>query len=113
MLDPVLSMGLRSAAQICQRVTSAIASMFAGMGYSLVNYLDETPEMAEVAFIALGRLLQACGFQESVKKVCAPSTSMVFLGVLCDSEIMTLSVPQSRVSDTRCLLEDWSNKENA
>ncbi len=41
MFDTVLSMGLRSAAHICQRVTNAISFIMRGIGLCLHNYLDD------------------------------------------------------------------------
>lgn len=57
-LDTVLSMELRSAAQMCQRVTTGIAFFFEEMGYRLVNYLDDLggAETAERAGKSRGRV---------------------------------------------------------
>ena len=40
-LDRVLSMGLTSAAHICQRVTNAVSYMYRLLGFDIVNYLDD------------------------------------------------------------------------
>ena len=39
--DTVLTMGLRSSAYICQRITNAISYMCRTDGYNMVNYLDD------------------------------------------------------------------------
>ena len=39
--DTVLSMGLRSAANICQRVTNAISFMMLQIEIAILNYLDD------------------------------------------------------------------------
>ena len=39
--DTVLSMGLRSAANICQRVTNAISFIMLQVGIAILNYLDD------------------------------------------------------------------------
>ena len=39
--DRVLSMGLTSAAHICQRVTNAVSYMYRLLGFDIVNYLDD------------------------------------------------------------------------
>ena len=39
--DVVLSMGLRSAAQICQRFTNAVAHIYRSFGFDIINYLDD------------------------------------------------------------------------
>ena len=53
--DRVLSMGLRSSAEICQRITTSITFMYFELGYMMVNYLDdfggaETKEKAWKAY---------------------------------------------------------------
>jgi hypothetical protein len=56
-------MGLRSSAQICQRIATAVSFIYYKMGYMVVNYLDdlggaETVNKACDAYDALGGLLQ-------------------------------------------------------
>ena len=82
-VDRVLSMGLRSSAHICQRVTSSVVYMMNQCGYNLLNYLDnfagaEAPEDANKVFEFLHKLLTNCGLEESKDKACAPSTKMTF-----------------------------------
>ena len=54
--DTVLSMGLRSAAYICQRVTNAVAYILLTLGVIVLNYLDdfagaEKVQYAEFAYL--------------------------------------------------------------
>ena len=93
--DRVLPMGLRSSAQICQRIATSITFMYFKLGYMMVNYLDdfggaETKEKDWKAYETLGELLMSCGLEESVDKAVTPTTKMTFLGVTFDSEKMTL-----------------------
>ena len=83
--DCRLTMGLRSAAYLCQRFTTALAFLFFKLGYAAVNYLDdfggaEVPERAQEAYQALGDLLSQAGIEESVEKACPPSTCSPILG---------------------------------
>jgi hypothetical protein len=41
--DPVLPMGLRPSAQICQRITTAVSFIYYKMGYTVINYLNYLP----------------------------------------------------------------------
>ena len=71
--DKYLSMGLRSAAYICQRVTNAIRFMCQMLHIAIVNYLDdfagaEQPDLALKSFQELGNLLVSCGIEESAEK---------------------------------------------
>jgi hypothetical protein len=114
--DRVLSMSLRSSAQICQRITTSITFMYFKLGYMMVNYLDdfggvETKEKDWKAYETLGELLMSCGLEESVDKAVTPTTKMTFLGVILDSEKMTLEVTPDRVVDISLLVESWLKKK--
>ena len=82
-VDRVLSMGLRSSAHICPRVTSSVVYMMNQCIYNLLNYLDdfagtEAPEDANKVFEFLHKLLTICELEEYKDKACAPSTKMTF-----------------------------------
>ena len=89
--DTVLSMGMRSSSQICQRVTNAISFIMFQLRLQILNYLDdlaraETKDRAIFACSCLGAVLQKCGFQESEDKTVPPSEIMVFLGILFNTK---------------------------
>ncbi|CAG2206889.1 unnamed protein product [Mytilus edulis] len=116
--DRVLSMGLRSAAHICQRVTNAVAFMYRQMGFDIVNYLDdfagvESVDRADKAYIELKRLLDSCGLEESSHKAVPPSTRMEFLGIICDTSKLLLQIPDDRLKDIQKILLFWTNKRSA
>ena len=101
--------GLRSAAMMCQRTTSAVTYMFQSMGYHCTNYIDDfggadSAENAQSAFRALGDLFSTLGLEWSPDKDCEPSQSMVFLGILFNSVDMTMSVTTDRLTEllSRC-----------
>ena len=100
--------GLRSAA-MCQRTTSAVTYMFQSMGYHCTNYIDDfggadSAETAQSAFLALGDLFSTLGLESSPDKDCAPSQTMIFLGILFNSIDMTMSVTTDRLHEllSRC-----------
>ena len=116
--DRVLPMGLRSSAQICQRITTAVSFMFYKMGYMVVNYLDdfggaETVDKASEAYESLGSLLESCGLEESKQKGVAPTTRMEFLGITVDTVKLTLEVTPERVREISLLAEAWLRKKKA
>ena len=116
--DKYLSMGLRSAAYICQRVTNAIRFMCQMLHIAIVNYLDdfagaEQPDLALKSFQELGNLLVSCGIEESAEKACPPSTKMIFIGVLFDTDELTLSVTEERVNEILELVNTWLQKKSA
>ncbi len=100
-MDRVLPMGLCSAALICQCVTNAVSFIYNNWGWFAVNYLHEFGgaevwDKAQEAFDDLKKAIKASGLEESEVKACGPSTSMIFLGVLCDTIKLTLSVTELR-----------------
>ncbi|CAG2242970.1 unnamed protein product [Mytilus edulis] len=116
--DIVLSMGLRSAAQICQRLTNAIAYIYSSLGFDIINYLDdfagvESPELSSKAFLELQNVLASCGIEESEHKAVGPSTRMEFLGIICDSVKMTLEISIERLTEIDLILLEWVGKEFA
>jgi len=116
--DTVLSMGLRSAAAICQRVTNAIAYMMFRIGVYVLNYLDdlagaEVKDLAEFSYDCLGVVLKRCGLKESVDKASPPSEIMTFLGVLFNTITMTMEVTPERLEEISKLVAEWLRKPEA
>lgn len=117
-LDMYLAMGLRSAAQVCQRVTTAVARIMEALGFVVANYLDdfagcEIGLTAEEAFVCLGELLDELGLDESLKKAWSPATWMEFLGVLFDTIRLTLSITPQRLVEIEELVRQWLDKKSA
>ncbi|XP_048587239.1 uncharacterized protein LOC116601447 [Nematostella vectensis] len=111
-------MGLRSAAQACQRATSAVAWIHRQQGKVLFNYLDDFIGVSEASsatsdFEQLGTLLSSLGLIESVSKACPPSSLMLCLGVMVDTNSFTLSVSPERLAELELLLHDWRNSKTA
>ena len=111
-------MGLRSAAFICQRVTHVFRYMCQLMQIAILNYLDDragadAPELALKPYEDLGNVLLSCGLEESKEKACPPSTCMPSIGVLFNSEDLTLSVSPERVQELLDLLQLWLQKQSA
>ena len=117
-VDRVLSMGLRSSAHICQRVTSAVVYMMKKSGYLLLNYLDdfagaENPDESVKVFNLLGKMLENCGLDEYKDKACFPSTVMTFLGMEFNTSDLILYVTPERVQEIEVLVQDWLLKSAA
>jgi hypothetical protein len=116
--DRVLPMGLRSSAQICQRVTTTVSYMYYKLGYMAVNYLDdfggaETKEKANGANELLDKLLENCGLEESPEKGVTSTTRMEYLGVTVDTRKLILEVTPERVVEISLLVEAWLRKKKA
>jgi len=115
--DCALPMGLRSSAYICQRVTTAVSYIMGERGFSILNYLDdfagaERPETAGKAYMTLEGILDQLGLRESPGKACSPSQVMSFLGVLFDTDKLTLEVTPDRLIEINDLLTSWRTKQH-
>jgi len=116
--DTVLTMGLRSAAYICQRLTNSVSFICKKDGFEIINYLDdfcgvEHPEDADRAFAYLGNILQYLGIEEAINKASEPSTRSAFLGIWFDTVKMTMEVTPDRLVEINTLTSVWLSKEFA
>ena len=116
--DTRLCMGQRSAALACQRSTRAVVFIMLAKSHTVTVYLDdfigvERVDNAWRAYYALEDLLQELGLQESASKALPPSSHQVVLGVLFDTINMSISIPKSRVDDTRVMVDSWLSKSKA
>ena len=96
--------GLRSAAMMCQRTTSAVTYMYKQLGFDCTNYIDdfgeaEVPENSNKAFNDLGALFSDLGLDSSPDKDSPPSTQMVFLGIHIDTSAMTTTITSERLEE--------------
>ena len=113
--DCSLSMGSRSSAKCCQRVTSAVVFIFVHRNFFAINYLDDlggcdTADRANAAFTELRTILQQFGLIEAINKVCPPSTCMLFLGIEVNMVNFTLRIPQDKLMEILEILAIWQFK---
>ena len=85
----------KSSVFLCQRFTNAFSFMFFKTGIYILTYLDdlasaETSNNAHFAFRTLQSILEKCGIKEAKIKAYPHSTVMVFVGVLFNTEKMTI-----------------------
>ena len=111
-------MGCRSSAYIAQRFSNALTFILFKLGIYILNYIDdlasaERVENAHFAFLTLRKVLCQCGVEEAIKKACFPSTKMSFIGVLFNSETMTIEITEERLKELNLLLRSWLDRENA
>ena len=116
--DKVLSMGCRSSAYICQRITSCIKYICGILDISIENYIDdlagvETPEKAWHLNEELQQVLKFSGIKESVNKCLDPATEVPFLGVLFNTVDMTLKDTPDRLVEILSLVQEWLVKDQA
>ena len=118
--DVTLSMGLRIACYIAQRVSDAILHIFNNTGKDRagVNYIDDIAAVARwsVAYRAyndLVELLTTINIWEAQHKRCPPDVIMTFLGVSVNSISLLLSLTDDRLAEIRQEMRKWLNKSSA
>ena len=92
--------------------------IYSQQGWEGVNYLDdlgsgEITSKAQEAFNCLQNILQALNVWQSRKKAEPPSSIMTFLGILCNSDNLTLTITPDRLAEIRALTEQWLGKDKA
>lgn len=88
------------------------------IGICILNYLDdlasaETVDKAKFAYDTLGAVINKCGIEEAKNKACPPSTIMTFLGILFNTEKLTMEVTPDRLQEIRHLLKSWLGRNTA
>lgn len=114
MTDTRLPFGGSKCPEIFNRITQSVRAIMAKKGYrTIVVYLDDfiiiakTYEECEAALLTLISLLRELGFAINYSKVEGPKQKIIFLGITLDSINMTLSVPNEKTSEIKCLLNKF------
>ena len=119
-----LAFGLRHSGLQGQKLTDSLAWIHRRSGldtdeeqmYNVVNYSDDLggvesdKHRAIESFTQLKRLLDDLGLEESVKKAEAPNTQMTYLGVMFDSESMSMRVPPDKLAEIKSEIGKWVKK---
>ena len=117
--DVTLSMGLRIACYIAQRISCAIMHIFNhhNSDQAGVNYIDDLAgatkwSQAWQAFEFLIELLKMLNIRESEHKRCIPDVSMTFLGVNINTITLLLTLTNERLMEIRAETRKWLSKSN-
>ena len=116
--DSGLMFGLKSACHICQEITSAVAHIMIHTGYDLLNYIDDFAgvevdfAMAEEADLFLAGLLEQLGLDESEKRQ-SPRTWARWLGIIFDTVLKILQIPDDKIQQTLQMVDQWIHKHSA
>ena len=98
-----------------QRISDAVRHMMRQMDYDITNYIDDTiicdtTSKCSPAFHTLVNLLGQLGFQLNKDKIVAPSTKMSCLGIVFDTEKLTMSVPQEKMQEIHHKCKSWQDR---
>ena len=119
-----LAFGLRHSGLQGQKLTDALSWIHQRQGlitaeeklFNVANYSDDLGgcesnlEKAVESFTSLKVLMDDLGLEESDKKAEAPSTQLVYLGVMFDSSAMEMRVPPDKLTEIKSEIGLWSRK---
>ncbi len=96
-MDLSVPFGLRIGSMICQRATDAIRYLMSKDQIRICNYVDDLvgcshTHRARVAYIKLRDTLRELGLQEAPGKLSPPDTSVDFIGITFDTQLMETSM---------------------
>ena len=83
---------------------------------NIFNYVDDLiyydlPSKIYQAYEFLLQLLPKLGLHINTKKLVPPTTSMICLGILVNSETRTMSVPPEKLKSIGDMCHEWQNKK--
>ena len=85
-------------------------------GFCVIDYIDDyvgfgVPSVARASFASLFALMKDLGLNVSEKKLVPPSTQVVCLGILIDTEKGTVSIPPEKLHQVTDMVNEWLAKE--
>ena len=118
MIDTRLPFGSSRSPGIFNSLSQGVLAIMRKKGYfNIVVYLDDyifvcsSYEECQRTMLALMRVLRELGFSINYNKVVGPAQRIVFLGIEIDTIKMTLTLPDSKVTDLSTCLERIGNSD--
>ena len=115
-VDLSLPFGFHLGSIFFQKISDSIRYIMKNKGHPYVlNYIDdlcycELPSKIDAAFQSLLKLLQERGLDISNKKLTPPSTKVVCLGILFDTEAKTISIPEDKLQAIVHTCRSWTGR---
>ena len=115
-IDTCLPFGTRHGSQIFQRLSDAVRHIMRQRGFCVIDYIDDyvgmgVPGVARASFASLFSLMKELGLTISDSKLVPPSTKVVCLGVLIDTEKGTVSIPPDKLRQVNDTVRHWMTKD--
>ena len=117
-IDQSVPFGYRHGSIFFEKVTDSIRYIMRKHGFNnLFNYVDDLiycdlPSKIHQAYEFLLKLLPKLGLDINNKKLVPPTTSMICLGILVDSQARTMSVPPEKLASIVTMCQQWKNKKS-
>ena len=114
-IDTCLPFGFRHGSAIFQRLSDAVRHFMRQKGHQVTNYIDDvighaTVSQANPSFQCLKDLLLELGFALSDKKMVAPTTKCICLGIELDTETFTAAIPADKLEKISKMCQQWQHK---
>ena len=114
-LDRSLPFGFKHGSTIFQRISDAVRCIMTSEGHKTWNYIDDflcvsLPSKINHTYTRLQSLLEELGLTVSSKKLVPPSTRVVCLGILVDTETLTISIPPEELQAIKQMWSQWATK---
>ena len=115
-VDGSTPFGYRHGSVFFQRCSDAIRYIMKTQGHpNLINYIDDLiyiglPSKIDKAFNDLLCILRQLGLDISQKKLVAPSTSAICLGILINTVDRTISIPAEKLKHINHICNEWKSK---
>ena len=116
-IDQSVPFGYRHGSIFFEKVTDSIRYIMKKHGFNnLFNYVDDLiycdlPSKIYPAYKFLLQLLPKLGLDINKKKLVPPTTSMICLGIMVNSETRTMSVPHEKLQSIAAMCHEWQNKK--
>ena len=115
-IDTRIPFGSRHGSQFMQRTSDAVRYVMRQRDVSVINYIDDflgygTPDVARRSYDALLDVMAQLGITISEKKLVAPTTQAVCLGILIDTIKGTVAIPDEKLKDIKIMVKEWKGKK--
>ena len=97
------------------RLSDAVRYGMRRPSYDVINYVDDfiglgVPSVAYASFHALCILLHQLGLDVSQKKLVAPTTKAICLGIKIDTIRHSISIPEEKLPKIHDIVSEWTSK---
>ena len=116
-LDVAVPFGLRHGASACQRTTEAVVKVASHRhGTKAHPYIDDTsaaalPAVSSWQYQGLLNIMVELGLDAALAKCQPPSRRMIWVGVVYDSDNLTMAIDPERISEARWLCAEFLHRD--